>query len=135
VSKYKRAYKPSTDKNELEIKKGLEKYGAIVQTGHDDLLVSYHDKLKQIEIKEQTPFTKKNTFKKGYIKPSQIKLLETMNDNYAICWTLQQCYDFLNGHDGDYITPSKYLENMLKWNPSSKLTPADIGFNNFVRGL
>ena len=118
MSKYRQAAK--VDNNQADIKKGLEKYGCFVQVGHDDILVSCGARtMKQIELKESTPFTKKGTFKKGYIKPSQIKLLENMNDSYAICWTLQQCYDFMNGIRTDYITPSKYQNNKHKWNPKS----------------
>ena len=124
------------DSNQLEIVASLRKYGAIVTPGHDDILVAFDDKLFWIELKESSPFTKKGTLKSGIIKPSQYKLLETMNDTYAICWTITQCFDFLNGFDGDYITPSKYIDNIEQWRPKlTTMQRAEIIFNSWKHQL
>jgi hypothetical protein len=135
MSKYRQAAK--VDSNQSEIVKQLRQAGAEVLTGHDDILVYFRDKLFQIEIKEQSPFNKNGTFRKGYIKESQLKLLANLNDKYAICWTIEQCLQLITGQDGDYITPSKYLANWQVWH-KDRITPeqkAQIHFAKWAEGL
>jgi len=117
--------------------KKLRQAGAEVLTGHDDILVYFQHKLFQIELKEKPPFNKNGTFRKGYIRESQLKLLSSLNDNYAICWTFEQCHALISGKEGGYITPSKYLANWQKWH-CDRITPkqkANVILNHWEQGL
>lgn len=107
-AKYKKERGARPDKNQPDIVKDLRKLGAIVETGHDDILIEYQGRLYWIEIKESSPFTLKGKLRKGFLRDNQIRLLKKQLTRYAVCWTFAQCFDFIRDIDGDYLTPAKY---------------------------
>ena len=116
---HKKAIKPSTDGNQSRIVRDLRRMGAQVHLDHDDIIVDYKKTLWWIEVKNESPFYKSDPgkLKKNTLRPNQKKLLSLDTSNYAVCWTTKGAIDFMNGKDGDYLTPAKYrgLVLMKRW--------------------
>ena len=64
--------------------------GVTVELGHDDIMVGHKGQTYWYEVKDPGKCFLADgvTFKKGSIKPSQIKLRETWAGHYKIVWSL-----------------------------------------------
>lgn len=119
-------YAKKIDKNQNQIIKHLEQYDVFIVRDMDDFMVYYEsDKLTQVEVKNNTPFNKNGTIKKGFIKDSQYKMLWNANDNYIILWTAEQAMDWIIP-DGIFcderpIFPSDFKKHYKEW-----LTPSEL---------
>ncbi len=79
-----------TDENEKAIVKALRKMGYTVQPGHDDILVGASGRTYWFEVKDPAKTLKRDgSFRKGALKPSQIKLRAEWRGHYAVVTCLE----------------------------------------------
>ena len=129
MSKFKKGYQQSKDKNEPDIIEVFEKYDWHVVNKHDDLLCFKVNDLYQVEVKSDCPFLRSGEFKKkgdsGALEDSQYEQLCNAGDRYVVLWTKQQAKQLADNENKSLdrplslvpiiITPSKFRKNYKRW--------------------
>ena len=96
MQKYRRAAK--VDVNQNEIVRQLRRIpGVTVELSHDDILVGYKGETRWYEIKSPDAVSKKTgLINESFLKPSQIKLLNSYTGHYRVITMVDEILDDLN---------------------------------------
>lgn len=95
-----RRRKDRIDGNQHEIVEKLRRIpGVTVEVGHDDALVGYKGRTFWYEIKNTDKLKKDGTFRKGAIKPDQIRIMENFTGHYRVVTSFEEIMEDINKVD------------------------------------